>query len=580
MARLVQNVSIGVKIFGITIGMLILLVIVASNGYNRTRDVHNEMIDIAEYLVPITAYIAEIDVYALKQEIHIERVFRLYEIEPINHEHIQVELAKFEEYDVFVDEGIEKAIALANQAIEHHAQSIQDIIELARFEPVLKILQKEHQEFHDYGRQIGNLLQQGKKEEAELFQTFFEDEEEDFNEQVKDILLALQQFTARSADVAESHERQAIQISWLLVSIASVLGILSAWIVAIRLVRPVKDLLEGTKQVEKGNLDVYVEVSSRDEIESLADVFNTMICEIQQKEQIKVTFGQYVDARIVDELIQHQTLNSGVNKQTMTVFFSDIADFSTISEMLTPVGLVNLINQYMTLASEPIIRYDGMIDKFIGDAVVAFWGAPFVSEEEHAKLACYAALEQLNQLAELRRLMPDLMGFRRGLPEVNIRIGLATGELVSGNIGSENSRSYTVLGNAVEIAEHLEGMSKIYGTTILILEDTRQLAGDAIETREIDRIYVTGRDEPVSIYELLSLSGRLDPIIAELRETFEKGLKAYQRQDWDEARRHFENCLAIKSNDGPAKVYLERSAYLREHPPAPDWDGVWSDLSE
>ena len=304
-----------------TISMLILLVIVASIGYNRTRDVHNEMIDIAEYLVPITAYITEIDVYALKQEIHIERVFRFYEIEPINHEYIQVELAKFKEYDVFVDEGIEKAITLANQAIEHHAQSIQDIIELARLEPVLKILQKEHQEFHDYGQQIGNLLQQGKKEGAELFQTFFEDEEEDFNEQVKNILLALQEFTRRSADVAENHERQAIQISWLLVSIASVLGILSAWIVAIRLVRPVKDLLEGTKQVEKGNLDVHVEVSSRDEIESLADVFNTMVREIQQKEQIKATFGQYVDARIVDELIQRQTLDNGVNKQTMIRLF-------------------------------------------------------------------------------------------------------------------------------------------------------------------------------------------------------------------------------------------------------------------
>ena len=341
--------------------------------------------------------------------------------------------------------------------------------------------------------------------------------------------------------------------------------------------RPVKRLIGGTREVEQGNLDVQVAVASRDEVGELADIFNTMVRQIRDKERIKATFGQYVDPLIVYSLIQQSgTVQDEGNRQMMTVFFSDVAHFSTISEMLTPEALVKLINQYLTLAVEPITHNSGVIDKFIGDAVMAFWGPPFADAEEHARLACYAALEQFDQLEKLCRRMPDLMGFRKGLPEVNIRVGLATGELVAGTIGSANSRSYTVIGEATEVAEQLEETNKIYGTRILMTEDTRQLAAEAIETRQIDWVRMQGEESPVRLFELLSRKGELEANMAEMRDIFEEGLRAYRDQDWDQAQARFETCVRIKPDDGPARVFVERVQILRKKPPGERWDGVWA----
>ncbi|MBE9128761.1 MULTISPECIES: adenylate/guanylate cyclase domain-containing protein [unclassified Coleofasciculus] len=246
--------------------------------------------------------------------------------------------------------------------------------------------------------------------------------------------------------------------------------------------------------------------------------------------------------------------------------------------MLTPGGLVKLINQYLTLVSEPIVQNNGVINQFIGDAVSAFWGHPFVNENDHAKLACYAALEQSNQLNKLRRRMPEIMGFRKGLPDIKVRIGLATGELVAGNIGSEQSESYTVMGKAVQIAEQLEGINKIYGTTILLMEETKTLAAETIETREIDRLYLEDRNEPVGVYELLSYAGELDPKLEEWRDRFEVGLKEYRQQNWEQAQSDFKACLHLNADDRATQLYLKRIEYLQENSPAQDWHGVWENV--
>ncbi|MEA5469679.1 adenylate/guanylate cyclase domain-containing protein [Spirulina sp. 06S082] len=217
--------------------------------------------------------------------------------------------------------------------------------------------------------------------------------------------------------------------------------------------------------------------------------------------------------------------------------------------------MLNSSISIFTLAAEPIARYNGVIDCFIGDAMRSFWSEPFVSASEHAKFACFAALEQFVQLERLHRIMPDLMGFRKGLPDFDIRIGLATSEAIAGNIGSEQFKSYTVMGDAVELAEHLEGLNKKYGTKILLTEDTQQLAQDAIETREIDLIVVG--DRQLKIYELLSRKGEIDIELEYLRDRFELGITAYHHQDFAQARAYFETCLLVKSDDRPTQIYLE-----------------------
>jgi len=557
MTRFLPTVPIGVKIFGIATSMLTLLMGVAYINHNRIAQVNDELTDIAEYTTPITEQVARVNVHVLEQQIYFERVLRLYETEPVDLEQVEQELVKFQKLGRLVDQEIEQAIALSQEAIEA-AKQTRNLIEFARLEPLLEILENEHQKLYDRSIVIFDLLQANKREEARLLEEQLEAYEEDFEQHSQNILFDLGGFTQVSTVKAKEHEEEAVKVSWLLAKVASGMGILFASLVTFGLLSPVRKLIRGTQEVEQGNLEVEVAVNSKDEIGMLADSFNTMVDEVRQKERIKATFGQYVDPRIVETLIEQQGNVHTSNKQVMTVLFSDIAGFSSISEMLTPVGLVNLINQYLTLASEPITQHNGVIDKFIGDAVTAFWGPPFVGEKDHAKLACYAALEQFTQLAKLRRMMPDIMGFRKGLPEIKVRLGLATSELVAGNIGSEQSKSYTVMGKAVQIAEQLESANKTYGTNILLMEETKVLAADAIETREIDLLSLNDKDEPVRVYELLGYRGELDPTMIQLRDRFEAGLREYHQQNWEQAQSHFEACLNLKADDGPSRVYLKR----------------------
>jgi len=258
------------------------------------------------------------------------------------------------------------------------------------------------------------------------------------------------------------------------------------------------------------------------------------------------------------------------------VLFCDMRGFTALSEVATPAGLVAIVNRYLTAMSEPVRRHDGIIDKYIGDAVMAFWGPPFVAAEAQAGLACLAALDQLAGLPALTASLPELIGVKQGLPSIGIRVGIATGEVLVGDIGSDVARSYTVMGDAVNLASRLEGASKVYGTRVLVSEETARLARDTVELREIDSIIVVGRSEPQRVFEVLGRSGEVDATTRELRDRFAEGLAAYRGGSWDEARAAFDACLAVRADDKPAAVFLERLAALAARSPGEAWDGVWS----
>jgi adenylate cyclase len=340
------------------------------------------------------------------------------------------------------------------------------------------------------------------------------------------------------------------------------------------LVRPMRELLTVTRSIRTGNLDVHVQIRTADEIGQLADSFNHMVGEMKEKEAIKATFGKYVDPRVVQEILGHGQVALGGARQRMTVFFSDLEGFTAFCEGLTPSGAVKLLNQYFSLMAEPIHVRQGIIDKFIGDSVMAFWGPPFAPAEEEATLACLAALEQQARIPQFQAMLPEILGVRRNLPAIRVRMGIATGDVTVGSIGSENSRSYTVIGDTVNLASRLESVNTQYGTHLLINEETRTLAGDAIEVREIDLIRVVGKSEPARIYELLAARGSLPDQVAGLRDLYERGLAEYRAQRWDEAVATFERCLAIDPADGPARLFVQRIARLRDHPPATGWDGT------
>jgi adenylate cyclase len=206
---------------------------------------------------------------------------------------------------------------------------------------------------------------------------------------------------------------------------------------------------------------------------------------------------------------------------------------------------------------------------------MAFWVSPFSAGDDHASDACLAALAQQEAIVLLRAQLPEITGMRRNPPELAIRMGIATGEAVVGTIGSDSSRSYTVIGDTVNLASRLESINKLYGTSLILSEETYRMAQNVIEARELDLITVAGKTEPVRIYEAVARVGEIAPEQIQLREMYANGLAAYRRQDWDEARRCFESCQLGDADDGPSRLFIERISLLRSSPPPADWDGVW-----
>jgi adenylate cyclase len=257
------------------------------------------------------------------------------------------------------------------------------------------------------------------------------------------------------------------------------------------------------------------------------------------------------------------------------VFFSDIAGFTSISEELTAMATVNLLNHYFAAVTASIRASNGIVDKFIGDAVMAFWCPPFSPGDSHAAAACQSALAQQEAIARLNQELPNILGLRRGAPTLAVRMGIATGEAVLGTLGSTVSKSFTVIGDTVNLASRLEGVNKVFGTRIIVTESTLKLARPEAEARELDLITVAGKSEPVRVYELVCPAGRLGPAEADLLEGFAKGLAAYRGRDWDAAERQFRRCLEHNAKDAPSAVYLQRVAAFRAEPPPGDWDGAW-----
>ena len=554
------KLPIAIKIYSLAATILVILMGVAVSNYQQMRRVNQDVLVLANYTAPIKKHIATINIYALEQEVHFERILRLYEIQPLDAAKLAVEIQKFKLLGALVDQELKQAWGLSEQAIDA-AYATTAIVKFARLKPLLQILEEDHQDFHDQAFEIVERLKSEQVTAATLLDLELEKREEIFNRRIYSILLDLDQFAAETAQEIERHEQNLLTFNLWLTAIAALTGLTLASVLTLRLINPVKKLVQGAQAVEAGNLDTQVAVQSGDEIETLAQSFNTLLQTMRQKQVLKEAFGQYVDPRIVETLLAQPTDRRG-QKQIITVFFSDLAKFSTISEMLTPTHLVSLINQYYTLATVPITETQGVIDKFIGDAIVAFWGPPFVAEMNHAQLACYAALEQLTQLIKLQRLLPEILGIRKGIPKLGVRVGLDTGELLIGNVGADHLQSYTVIGRTVEIAEQLEQANKRYGTRILLTERTRQLAGEAIEVREIDRLPIGEPEALVPVYELLAYSVDLNEPMAELRDCFGRGLQAYREENWVRARSLFETCLKININDGPSRFYLEQISKL------------------
>jgi adenylate cyclase len=293
--------------------------------------------------------------------------------------------------------------------------------------------------------------------------------------------------------------------------------------------------------------------------------------ESRNKKQMASLFGQYVPPELVEKMSEEPEKYSMEGKsQELTVLFSDVRDFTTISESMDPKDLSRFMNEFLTVLSDIIrTRYLGTIDKYMGDCVMAFWGAP-LHDPEHA---CHAVLAGLDMQRAIRELGPRLKA--RGWPEIRIGVGVNTGRMTVGDMGSRIRKAYTVMGDAVNLASRLESLTKHYGVGILVGERTREAVRDVVMFREIDRVRVKGKDEPVTIYEPIARIQDVSDATRKVLELFAQALRHYRNQDWDLAELQLLNLQQLEPDCALYGVYLARIAHFRKNPPPADWQGVF-----
>ncbi len=300
-------------------------------------------------------------------------------------------------------------------------------------------------------------------------------------------------------------------------------------------------------------------------------VLAAYLAEGRQRRFITDAFSRYLHPKVIEELVSDPAkLALGGQRRTITVFFSDLAGFTSFSERFEPEQLVPLLNDYLTRMTEIVLKLEGTVDKYEGDAIMAFWGAP-IEQRTQAALACRAALEQQRALATLREELKA-----RGLPELDARMGLNTGPALVGNLGSKEKFDYTAIGDTVNLGSRLEGANKAYGTRILAAEETVREAGNEFLFREMDVLRVKGKKQPIRVYEVVALAAEASEATRRGVARFEAGLALYRSRRFDEAGVAFREVVASLGSDPPSTEYLRRCAYFSEHPPTSDWDGVFT----
>ncbi len=294
--------------------------------------------------------------------------------------------------------------------------------------------------------------------------------------------------------------------------------------------------------------------------------------EEREKKKVKNAFQHYLNPAVINQILDKpDMLKLGGEKKELSVFFSDVRGFSTISESLSPEALTHLLNEYFTPMTQIVLDSGGMLDKYIGDAIMAVWGAP-LNMPDHADRAVASCLRMIDALEILRE------GWKaKNMPLIDIGMGVNTGEMTVGNMGGDQRFDYTVMGDSVNLASRLEGTNKEYRTRIIISEYTKEALKNPqlFLLRELDLIVVKGKTEPVTIFEVMHYAPQFKQRALEIQGLFIEGLLAYRAQNWDKAEQDFGKILTLDPKDGPATAFLDRCKYLREHSPGDNWNGVW-----
>jgi adenylate cyclase len=564
------------KIVSLTFGVLVIFAGTVGTSLLLQRAISARFESVIDADVPLQTAIAAIDVFTDRYELELLRLIpdkhnlgsefgaRLQQVEAARAHMAELLTTTFRQIDQKLSEEMHDPDA-----------TVDDRIAMADIRGRFSYINRALPEFIAVGSNFLEAIKAGRDDDAVRIADAFTRYRSLFGPDLSAVRDQLAGLTARAVERAAELHGELIVLQAVMLVLASLLGLGISVIMSSRMMAGLERLMEGSRRMQEGAVYEPLPVTSRDEIGMLTVTFNRMAEDLKAKDRIKEMFGKYVDPRIIANLLDPQGDAGVAERQVATVFFSDIKGFTGLSELLTAATMVKFLNTYFTDMSAIVHARNGIIDKYIGDAVMAFWTPPFSPGESHAADACLAALAQQAAIVRLRDILPDVLGLRRNLPKIEARMGLATGDLVVGTVGSPTARSFTVIGDTVNLASRIENTNKAYGTSILVDEHTFRLAQQVIEAREIDAIIVVGKTEPVRIYEVMAVAGGLTAAQEALCEAFAAGLAAYRARDWDQADAQFARCVAAVAGDGPATVFRERVASLRREPPPADWDGVW-----
>lgn len=353
-----------------------------------------------------------------------------------------------------------------------------------------------------------------------------------------------------------------ITTSAVICLLALSLTALILWVLHRLIATPLRNLVSETEKIRNFQLDDEITyTSSFKELTNLIESTRSMKTGLQ-------SFRKYVPAELVRQLIAtDQVAIVGGQRRQITVFFSDVADFTTISESLTPNELTEQLSEYLSVMTDTVLKYKGTVDKYIGDSVMAFWGAP-VDVENPAELAALAALECKSKCAEL-----NARWIKEGKKPFHTRIGLNSGEIIVGNMGSSQRLNYTIIGDDVNLASRLEGLNKIYGTQILLSQSTMELLPPDFALRLLDFVLVKGKIKPVTVYELVAKKEDVTAFDLDFLKEYNQAIAQYKARNWDEAIELFEDLKTEHPNDLATLQLIARCQIYKKNPPPEKWKG-------
>jgi adenylate cyclase len=568
--------SIKRQIVGIAVGLIILMVITSILSMVMSGRVATYLDELTSKYVPAYGHLARMNVRALEQALALRQMAIAKIQNPPDDTSYAERKRVYEAKGLEVGREADGARSLINAIIADPATE-SDNATLARIDSRIETVNGDIQRYiNEESQRLFRLLESRDIPEINRSLVRLDALRDDFNAKIDSIRADMLTQVRGDAVVTMGHQRRAIFISAIVTALAAILGLTVSVLVSTGITRPVRRLLDGTRAVEAGHLDGSISITTRDEIGQLTAAFNRMVDQLRQNERVRETFGKYIDPQVVQGLIDRPALTASEGqRRVMTVLFCDMKGFTSLSEGMTPQGLVKVMNHYLSTISAPIRNHKGIIDKYIGDGVMAYWGPPFTDEGDHARLACLAAIEMIDHIAALRTEIPELLGVRSVPSECDLRIGIATGEVLVGSIGSEFMMSYTVMGDTVNAASRLELLNKVYGSRSLVSGATIAAAGPAIEVREIDRVVLSGQTTPQVIFELMGRKGELTELQLLLRARYAEGLAAYRERRWDEASRALGAALEAVPGDGPALTLAARVIDFKAKPPAQGWNGAW-----